>query len=126
MDGVSYRWVDGPTATEEEWDKLEDILVARNWMSLNRPTSRVLVAEDQHGELLGFFVMQMIAHTEPLWVRPSRRGGAIAEELADRMLAFMTEVKARGWMLAADNPIVEKMAEARGMIRVDSPMYVAK
>lgn len=105
---------------------IETILAARGWMSLNRPTSRVLLAEGEHGELLGFFVMQLVPHTEPLWVLPSRRASGIAEELADRMLISMIEMQARGWMLVADNPIVAKMAEARGMVKEESPVYVAK
>jgi len=123
---VSYRWVDGPTATDEDWDKLDAILAARGWMSLNRPTTRILLAEDEHGAMLGFFVMQLVPHTEPLWVLPSRRASGIAEELADRMLTFMLEIQARGWMLVADNPVVAKMAEARGMVKEESPVYVAK
>jgi len=123
---VSYRWIDGPTATEDEWNRFEDILVARGWMSLNRPTSRVLVAEDEHGDLMGFIVMQLVPHTEPLWVRPSTRGSEVANELADRMLAFMMEIQARGWMLVASNDIIAEMAEKRGMVRETLPVYVAK
>jgi len=126
MSEVNYRWIDGPTATDEEWNRFEDILVARGWMSLNRPTSRVLVAEDEHNELLGFIVMQLVPHTEPLWVRPSQRGTEVANELADRMLSFMIEIQARGWMLVASNDIIAKMAEARGMVRETQPVYVAK
>jgi hypothetical protein len=123
---IAYRWIDGPTATDKEWGRFEDILVARGWMSLNRPTSRVLVAEDEHGALAGFFVMQLVPHTEPLWVRPSRRGSEVAETLANMMAEFMMSMQARGWMLVADNPIVAKMSEARGMTKVESPVYVAK
>jgi hypothetical protein len=126
MSEPTYRWIDGPTASEEEWNRFEDILVARGWMSLNRPTSRVLVAEDEYGDLLGFIVMQLVPHTEPLWVRPSKRGGEIANELADRMLTFMMEIQARGWMLVASNDVIAKMAEERGMVRETSPVYVAK
>lgn len=125
MSEVSYRWVNGPDASEEDWDRIEGILAARGWNSLNRPTSRILIAEED-GELVGFFVLQFFPHTEPLWVRPSRRGGEVAEALADQMLAFMTEVQARGWMLIADSPTVAKMAEERGMVKVESPVYVAK
>lgn len=123
---ITYRWLDGPTATEEEWNRFEDILVARGWMSLNRPTSRVLVAEDEHGDLAGFIVMQLVPHTEPLWVRPSQRGGEVANELADRMLRFMMDIQARGWMLVASSDTIAKMAEARGMVRETLPVYVAK
>jgi hypothetical protein len=126
MDDVRYRWVNGVDATAEEWDRIDQILCVRGWMSLNRKTSLILIAEDSEGILVGLFVLQWIPHTEPLWVLPSRRGGEIANELADRMQQFLTNEKARGWMLQADNPIVEKMAEARGMIRVESPVYIAK
>lgn len=123
--GVEYRWIDGPTATAEEWDRVEGVLAVRGWMSLNRPTSRILVAE-REGELLGFMVMQLVPHTEPLWVRPSERGSGIAESLADQMVEFMFSVQSRGWMVVADNPMAAKLCEARGMMKVDAPVYVAK
>jgi len=121
-----YRWVDGRTASQEDWDKIENILAARGWLSLNRPTTRILVAEDASGELLGFICLQMVPHTEPLFVRPSQRGTGLAEELADRMLDFMMEIQARGWMVVADNPVAEKLCESRGMVKIESPVYVMK
>ena len=97
-------------------------------MSLGKASSRILIAEGPSGELLGFFVLQLIAHTEPLFVVPSRRASGIAEGLADHMLEFMQEAKARGWMLVTDNPLVAKMSEARGMVPIQSSMkvFVAK
>lgn len=124
--GVSYRWVDGNDATAEDWDRVERILAARGWLSLNRPTTRILIAEDAGGELLGFICLQMVPHTEPLFLRPSARGTGIAEELADRMLEFMLSIRARGWMTVADSPVAEKLCEARGMVRIESPVYVAR
>jgi hypothetical protein len=126
MTDASYRWINGIDATDEEWNRIDAILNVRGWMSLNRLTSRILAAEDTDGELLGMFVLQWIPHTEPLWVLPSRRGGEIANELADRMQKFLIGAEARGWMLQADNPTVAKMAEDRGMVRVESPVYIAK
>jgi hypothetical protein len=126
MSEIAYRWLNGPDATDAEWDRIEQILIARGWMSLNRLASRILIAEDTDGALLGFFVCQYVIHTEPLWVVPSRRGGEIAEQLADQMLGYMMEIQARGWMLIANDPVAAKMAEARGMVREESPVYVAK
>jgi hypothetical protein len=126
MSENNYRRVDGPTATQEEWDRIESILVARNWNSLNRDASRILVAEDVSGQLLGFFVAQYVIHTEPMWVLPSQRASGIADDLADKMLEFMISNNARGWVLVANSPIVAKMAEARGMVREESPVYVTK
>jgi hypothetical protein len=125
MSEVKYRWIDGRDASEEDWEKIESILIARGWMSLNRPTTRILVAEEE-GKLLGFTTLQLVPHAEPLWVAPSQRATGLAEDLADKMLEFLIEVKVRGWMVVADSPFAEKICKERGMLRVESPVYVAK
>jgi predicted N-acetyltransferase YhbS len=122
---IVKRWIDGISATQEEWDRIDSILAARGWMSLNRELTRILVAEDD-GRLIAFLVLQAIPHTEPLWVAPSARGTSIAQELADDMVAYLKEVGARGWMLVADHPIAARMAEERGMFKVESPVYVTR
>jgi hypothetical protein len=87
--------------------------------------TRIRVAEDD-GKLVAFYVVQMYPHAEPLWLAPSVRGTTLAAELADDMLEYLVEVKARGWMLIADNPLVAKMAEERGMFKVESPVFVTR
>lgn len=124
MEKIAYRWVDGPTATDAEWDRIESLLAARGWASLNRPTSRILLAEDAAGELLGFEVFQMIPYVGPLWVRPSARGTGLAEDLSDRMLDFMAEIQARGWLVTAESAYAEKICVDRGMTKVETPVYV--
>jgi len=118
----TYRWVDGPTATNEEWDKIEGILASRGWMSLNRATSRVLVAE-LDGKL-AFHVFQLVPYCGPLFVPPSMRGTGVAEELANRMVDFLAEINVRGWIVVADSPHASKLCEERGMDKVNSPVYV--
>lgn len=120
---VTFRWVDGFTATDADWDRIDQVLAARGWMALNKSTSRVLLAEAD-GELAGFYCLQMAPHVEPMFVQPALRGSGLAEELADRMQAFLIEVHARGYYAVADNPLVAKMCEARGMERIPSPVYV--
>lgn len=122
---VRYRWIDGPTATVEEWDHVDEILAMQGWSSLNRPTSRVLVAEDKEG-IAGLICLQLYPHTEPLYVRPAYRGTGLAEELADRMYAFMRDVQARGFMVVADSPYAEKLCKERGMTKVESPVYIMR
>jgi hypothetical protein len=119
------RWIDGQDATKEDWDRIEGILAARGWTSLNRNFTRIRVAEE-NGELKGFYVLQLYPHAEPLWVAPSTRGSGLAEDLADDMLEFLKDVGARGWMLVADNPMVAKMAEERGMTKLEAPVYVTR
>jgi len=121
---ITYRWIDGPTASDADWTRIDGILATRGWMRLNRRVTRILVAESDGGTLLGFFVFQLVPHTEPLWVAPSARGTDIPQQLADRMREFLVADGARGWMLVADSPVVERMARERGMRRVESPVYI--
>lgn len=125
VDNVGYRWLDGPSASQEEWDKIDDILAARGWSSLNRPTTRILIAEVD-GELAGFHVFQLYPHAEPQWVRPRFRGTEISTTLADKMLEFMMDIKVRGFMVIADSEFAVALCEQRGMVRLESPVYVAK
>jgi GNAT superfamily N-acetyltransferase len=120
---VTFRWIDGPVASQEDWDRIESILATRGWMSLARETSRILVAEHD-GELKGFVVLQLVPHTEPLWVAPDARGTGLAESLADQMMEFLVSIHARGWMVVADNPFAARLCEDRKYKRVEAPVYV--
>lgn len=119
---IVTRWIDGPTATQEDWDAIEQALASRGWMSLNRATSRILVKEDA-GKIVAFHVFQLVPFCGPLYVEPEYRGTSLAAELADEMLTFLVETHARGWIAAAANRHSEKMCEARGMTKIDKPVY---
>lgn len=123
---VEYRWIDGPSATDEEWNLIESILSTRGWMSLNRVTTRIRIALDSEGHLLGFHVLQLVPSAGPLWIKPSMRATGIAEQLADDMLQFFVETQARGWMVVAENPFAAKLCEARGMHKLGSPVYTTE
>ena len=118
----SFRWIDGPTATDEEWQRIDDILAVRGAAPLNRPTSRILVAEDTEGVLLGFLVLQLLPHLEPLYVKPSSRGTGLAERLSKRGTEFLRSHNAQ-WMSIADDPIAARLCESVGMHKVESPLY---
>jgi hypothetical protein len=129
---IKFEWVDGPDmpnalrpATREEWDAVEDICAARQWASLNRVLTRILLAK-RDDVIVGFHVMQFWPHAEPLYIVPEERGTGLAEALADGMVKFLTEAKARGWIVIADSPEARKLCEAHGMTKVKSPVYMAK
>jgi hypothetical protein len=94
-------------------------------MSLARPTSRILVAEDEYGLLLGFSCLQLVPHLEPLFVIPSMRGSGLAEELADKMVEFVLDMKVRGFMVVAESPHAVKLCEDRGFKKVECPVFVS-
>lgn len=117
--GVTMRWLDG-----DDLDALEPILKARGQMSLNPETSRAIAAYDSENKLIAFNVLQLVPHPEPLYVDPSWRGSGLAEELAEQMYNFLQVTDTRGFMLVADSPAAVRLAEAHGMRRIESPVYI--
>lgn len=115
---ITYKWLDG-----DDLDQLETVLESHGWTSLNKPTSRALGAF-HHEELIGFMVLQMVPHTEPLYIKPQYRGQLIAECLAAQMSGFMESIHARSYMVMADTPEAVKLCEANGMRRVTAPVYM--
>lgn len=117
---MEFRWLEGPEAAE--W--LNPVMKARGWASLNETTSRALCAfRDER--IVGFIVLQLFPHAEPLFVDPEFRGTGLAEELADRMYAFLRDMRARAYMVVAESPFAERLCEQRGMKRVEHPVYIA-
>src|SRR5215467_7422306 len=123
MAEVTYRWVDGWQATQPEWDAIEEVCAAKGWASLNRSTTRVLLAE-ANGMIVGFNVFQMFPYVGPLYVAPEMRGTGIAENLADGVLQFLTDVNVRGFMTVIESPHAARLCEARGMKLLTAPVYV--
>lgn len=124
MSDVTYRWVEGRSCSQEEWDAIDAKLAARGWMSLNRHLSRIRLAE-RNGRIVGVYCLQHVPHVEPLLVDRAERGTGVAEQLADDMQEFLTEAHARGFMAICEHPVAAKMCEARGMVKVPYPVYVS-
>lgn len=118
---INFRWLDG-----DDLKTLAPIIEERGWMPLNLNTSRALCAFDNRtGHLVGFVALQLVPHTEPLWVSKMYRGTGLAENLADRIVEFLRATNARGFMVVADDPASVRLCEAVGMKRVESPVYVS-
>ena len=115
---ITYRWVEG-----EELRLIEPVLKARGWASMNGKTCRALCAFE-NGALVGFHVLQLFPHAEPIWVDKAHRGSGIAEDLADKMMEFLAEMNTRGFMVVADSPAAVQLCEKHGMRKVSSPVYV--
>lgn len=121
---VQFRWIEGRECPLELWDKIDKILESRGWASLNRETSRILLAEHE-GKIVGLNVFQMVPFAGPLFVVPSLRGTGLAEELADRMLEFLRGAGARTWIATAESPHAARLCESRGMKEIDMPLFAA-
>lgn len=114
---MQYRWIDG-----DELAVLDPIIESRNWTPLNRKCSRALIAEED-GQLKGFLVVQLYAHTEPLFVSPGERGQGIAEELSVRVVDYLRKSEVTNWMAMCSSPHAVKICERNGMERVSIPVF---
>jgi hypothetical protein len=122
---LSYRFTSGEAMTEVEWDAIEAVLAARGWMALNRETTPIVLLAERGGMIVGFLPLQLVPHTEPMYVAPGERGGEVAGTLASMMANMLYASGARGWLVMAENPYVERFCRQYGMIKVDVPVYAA-
>src|SRR4029077_11567783 len=122
-DNITFRWLEGPSCSDEDWDKLYKLLHKRGWSPLNREYSRILLAEED-GEIVGFSCLQMLPFAGPLFVKPQLRGSGIADKMAADTISFLVECDARGWFVVADSPHAPRLCEQHGMYKVDSPVYI--
>jgi GNAT superfamily N-acetyltransferase len=114
---VTYRWLEMP-----ELMLIDPTIEAMGWCKLNELTSRVIVAEAD-GKIIAFEVFQFFPMVGPIHIEKEYRGKGIAEELSNRMLAFLRECDCRGFEVSAESAFVERICEANGMELVKSPVY---
>jgi hypothetical protein len=124
MPDIEYRWLQG-----KDLDLLEPTMAERGWTALNPNTARAIAAFDKSNgdRLVGFLVLQLFPHLEPMFVEKELRGhqgGEIALSLLAHMREFLDEIKIRGFMCVADSAVIEGLCKERGMRKVDSPVYV--
>jgi ribosomal protein S18 acetylase RimI-like enzyme len=106
----------------ENIDALEEIFRDRGWMQLNRETSKVLGFYDGD-KLAGFLCVQLVPHMEPIYVDPEYRGRGIPDILVTEMAQYIKSVNARGVMIVAGHPGMERIAQHFGMERIHEPVY---
>ena len=123
MEDVRFRWIIGHECDDEDWTRIETICLTRGWSVLDRQSTRVLIAEDEDGKLKGFLIIQLIPHCEPMFVSQDMRGTGLAEELSDRMAAFLDE-RRLGYVSIAESKFAEELCMKHGMKEVNSPVFV--
>lgn len=74
--------------------------------------SKIAIAEDENG-IAGFFVLQLIPHCEPMWIRPDKQGSMLWFNLFCTLLPLMKE---KGAICLEGNEVSAKIALSMGMI----------
>lgn len=60
---------------KNEYHKLEGLIHLHDWIPDPRD-SEIVVAED-NGEIVGFWVLQLKLHAEPVWIKDEYRNGSL-------------------------------------------------
>jgi len=119
---MTFRWIDG-----EELALLDEVFESRTWTPITKDKglARVLICEGEDGRLLGFNVVQLCAHVEPLWVAPGMRGRAngLTEELANRTAQYLRDNGVRNWRCTTSSPRVAELCESNGMVLVEGKVF---
>ena len=81
------------TLPQEEWPRLAGTEVEHVWPLLNPANARILVVEDDAGQIVGTWVLMRVVHVECLWIHPNHRG----KTAVGRCLLAAMRPAARAW-----------------------------
>lgn len=116
---IEYRWIEN-----EELAILDPIFDEKGWTKLNLYTGTRALCAYEDNKLVGFFVLQLFPHTEPLYVDSTTHNSPeIAISLVRQMVEFIKSINIRGYMVVADTEFAKLMCERGGMQQIESPVY---
>lgn len=102
----------------EEHDRLIGLGVfERVTTGPNPDTSNVVVAEDENGQIVGYWCMFNAVHLEPLWVDPTHRKSGIGRRMWDGVLRVLENYGITHAFAMVDEEINVELAESIGFQR---------
>lgn len=112
--GVSYR-----VLSPGELVQIRPIFTERG---VDMPSGGIYLGAVENGRIIGFCVLQLKLHTEPLWIAPGK--SQTFHGLVSFAENYIVQNSGPTWVhLFASNPEIEKLAEAMGMERIDQPLF---
>ena|SRR3989304_3724732 len=103
----------------EEWDKLIPLFVSQEHLLPSPVVATAAVAEDTEGNILGFLLMQLTFHVEPLWISPDANGSVSWKHLLRQLESLMSPYKgATLYAFAPDHTNIRRLAEIAGFDRL--------
>ena len=76
--------------------------------------SRIVVAE-QKGEIVGFHMLVMVPHLEPIWVAPEYRGTTLAVRLWNRTLQLLDDLRLKVSYCFSERPDTDEYLTRLGL-----------
>lgn len=111
---VHYRFV-----APEDYSILEPVFKAYGSEVPDPKLSRIACAS-LNGEIIGFYCLQLVAHAEPMWIKPDFRGSTVAARLIQMINEQRQDKRA---YVVCDTEESQRMCEKLGLKRVESPVY---
>lgn len=106
---------------EEEFFRLEIIFAASGGVMPDSRGSRIAVAEDADGNIVGMFVLQVVAHGEPIWVSDDYRKTGVGAALVEKI-----NEQGVGYYSFSESERVSEMCRANGMQELPYRVFFKK
>jgi hypothetical protein len=105
----------------DEWDRIAPIFEQQGHVVPHPEIANVAIAESADGQILGFLMLQMVLHAEPLWIDESERGKVSWKRLLG-VLESLFEGPSCYYVFAPDEHVA-RMAEAVGMEKLPYAVF---
>ena len=125
---MKTKWLNGIEAVETINPLIEkrnrENPLAMPWSLLNDKTSFAVAAFEEEF-VIGYICLQLFPFLGPMFVEQIACNGEVSKMLVDEMAKVMADMQARGVMVVCESPVTERMCKARGMKRIEFPVYIS-
>lgn len=101
-------------ANEYDNETLKEIFAAYKVELPSPLESKILIAENNKKEIVGFYTLQTAYHAEPIWVREDFRNTLLHERLMNKMYNSLKHLKGLRIFVLATNDKITRLAERFG------------
>ena len=119
MSDYTYRWLE-----PNEYPLLDFYFAEEKVPRVDPNFSRVLAAFSPAGDLVGFLCLQLVAHAEPIFVKPEHRRSGVASFLTQAMDSYADTLGLAGLYTQPTNEAAEKLVELVGFTKLPHPIWL--
>ncbi len=106
----------------QEWDKLKPIFTEFNAPIPQPSVATAVIAENEAGEIVGLLMLQLVLHSEPLWIRADQQHNGLWRDLHREMEAQFSKTGGTYYAFSPRGGIA-KMTEEVGMEKLPWSVY---
>ena len=107
----------------DELKRLIPILGELGWPMVSEPCSMAIVGEED-GEIVGFAIIQLLPHLEPVWVRTDKRGTGLADSIVTMAAGQLQQMNIQHWLSIVRNDQSKRLAQSIGMEPAPGEVFV--